>query len=133
MQTKSDEIVITITWVHIAVAAIIVVASFALWNFLAPMLGPGVRLSTNKQEYKPGEEVVLEGLVMEGFLTPLSSSPVIIEVRGEELIWVDQVVTDASGHFTSSFTLREDSREGTYEAFASTSVAVGVASFTVKS
>lgn len=133
MQTKGGEIVITITWNHIVIVAVIVVASLAIWNFLAPMLSPGVSLSADKQEYRAGDQVVLEGWVMEGFMKPLSSSPVIIEVRGEELIWVDQVVTDARGHFTSSFRLREDCREGTYEAFASTSVAVGMTRFVVKS
>jgi len=133
MQAKSDEVVITITWVHIAVAAIIIVASFALWNFLAPMLGPGVRLSTNKREYKPGEEVVLEGWVNEGFLTPSSSIPVAIEVRGPlGVVWIDQTTTDGSGYFVSAFTLREDSTAGEYEAFASTELARSSTTFRVR-
>jgi hypothetical protein len=133
MQAKGDEVVITITWVHIAIAAVAVVVALALWSLAAPLLGPGMRLSTNRQEYRPGEEVVLEGWVTEGFLKPLASAPVVIEVRGgEELVWIDQVTTDGNGHFTSSFRLREDTRDGIYEAFANTEVAMGVARFTVR-
>lgn len=132
MKEAEGEVVITLTWAHIAAAAVLVVVAVAAWGFVAPLLGPSVRLSTSRREYRPGDEVVLEGWVMEGFLTSYALAPVAVEVRGPAgVVWVDQVTTDESGHFTSAFTLRGNSASGDYEAYASSEVAMGSTKFRV--
>jgi len=129
---SNEEIVIVIGWKHIAIALAFIFAVVMAWPHISEIFGPGIRLSTDKLEYKPGDQVKIEGWARESWFTPLSSEPVAIEVRsGDNLIWIEQVSTDSHGYFTSSFTLREDIPTGEYKVYVSTLILQGYTTFSV--
>jgi len=131
--TSKEEIVIVIGWKHVVVAIVLIFAAAMAWPRLAERFGPSLSLSTDKPEYASGDTVKIEGHAAESMFTPLASERVAIEVRSpEDLVWIDQDSTDSSGYFTSSFTLREDSTAGVYKVYASTRIAQGYATFTVR-
>jgi len=129
---SEDEVVIVIGWKHLAAALAIILVALAAWPYISERFGPGLSLSTDKTEYKPGDQVKIEGWARESWFTPLSSEPVAIEVRsGDNLIWIDQVSTDSHGYFTSSFTLREGIPTGEYKVYVGTLILQGYTTFSV--
>jgi len=130
---SKEEIVIVISWKHVVVAIVLIIMAAMAWPRFVERFGPSMSLSTDKPEYAPGDSVKIEGHAAESLLTPLASEFVAIEVRSsEDLVWIDQAITDSSGYFTSSFTLREDSTAGVYKVYAGTRIAQGYATFTVR-
>jgi len=136
-QRSKEETVVVISWGRLMALLVTALALISTVLFFLPVLsyrfGPSLSLSTEKAEYGKGDSVKIEGLARESLLTPLASEPVAIEVRsGESIVWIDQVITDKSGHFSTSFTLGENSPPGSYEAYASTRVSQGLTSFSVR-
>jgi hypothetical protein len=133
MGNGEKEISITISWIHLIATAAIVVVVLVLWPLISPLFSPSLKLSTGELEYDPGDKVTIEGWARESWFTPFASVPVAIEVRGPMgVIWIDQTMTDGSGHFMSSFKLREDTVAGEYSVYASTEVVRALTTFRVR-
>ena len=79
-----------------------------------------VTVQTDATSYTLGELVTVTGMVRSNG-NPVAGEPVGIMVLGpnEEVIWVDQVTTDESGQYLSSFRLPHTAPTGTYNVSVS--------------
>jgi len=131
-----EEILIVIGWKHVTSALALTLLLLVAFPIISDWAGPRLELSTDRTEYVLGDVVKIEGMARDSLISgfkPLSFEPVAVEVRAsEDVVWIDQVSTDSSGRFVSSFKLRQDGPQGVYEVYVSLGVENGRTTFSVR-
>jgi hypothetical protein len=131
---SEKEHIVVISWKQILVIITILLVSTVALYYLWKEFAPGMTLLTDKAEYERGAAVLITGWIRQQWFTPTNVESVAIEVRsGENIVWIDQVNTDASGHLSSSFQLRDDAPLGDYGVYASCSLFKSSVTFRVRS
>ncbi len=77
-------------------------------------------VSTDKEEYYPGETVVISGYVTDASCNKIviQGEEIAIEVLNTGVIFADQINTSGSGDFSTLFALGEDALTGEYNVYA---------------
>jgi hypothetical protein len=82
-------------------------------------------ISTNHENYRKGDKVLIFGFVKTrhgGSITSATVSLSVVDPLGKD-IHIKSIVTDRSGRFSDNFTLPTDAMEGTYAVYAAADMA----------
>ena len=83
-------------------------------------------VSTDKDEYVPGERVIISGTALPGVNVSLR-----VEDLSGAVVWEGRAETAIDGNYTASFVLRENSPLGLYRVYAAFGNLTATANFTV--
>lgn len=116
------------TWLAILLfLGLLVLILYLLWKYV---IRPSITVSTDKTEYAPGEGVVMSGTyVGPGGVSGKTVNIIVSPPVGDDYV-VPSVITDASGGYSTTWTLPGDCVEGTYTVSVSCSGATASATFT---
>jgi len=114
--------------IFVAVGVVLIVSA----SWYLGSLKPAISISMDKPEYSPGDLVAITG-VLTGGGSPMVGADLAIEVKGPNsiVVWIDQVKTGQDGRYVSSFRLSVRAPAGEYDVYVSSSVILGMASFSV--